>query len=530
MAAIVTLSLAWALYETATSPTWAYFSTFSRVWELGVGALLATVVAAFVQIPRRIKPVLSWLGLCLIAVSLFGLNEDSMGFPAPWALVPVVGAGLVIVAGVDGEPGYLWPLRNPLSGYLGDISYSLYLVHWPVIVVLGSLMVTGLSFSVVAVALTLALSIASYHFVEQPLRRADLVKLRAVIHEVRRRRYRMQQTSVYAALAALVLLAVASVAYVERPGAFEATSVPPLAVAAPAENDPFIAQPEWDGPEASALQQEIVQALRATRWPALTPSMESVISEPQAASKEVAYCGGAVFADASRCTWGSASADRRVLVVGNSIAMGYVGPLKDIAIDSGGRVQVRSEAMTGCNFVYDLIENADESFVNACPARKQRAIDFINSDRPEVVIISNNYTPKRVAGTSHILTPGEWARSMRQLVDQFRQNVETLVFLAPPPGDVVIAECYGKRSSSPAECIGSVGSYWLSMAEAERDLAESVGAVWIDSRPWFCSGSGLCPSFVGLTPTKFDAAHMTQAYGAKIRPVIAESLEAAGVA
>ena len=44
MACVVTVSLGWAIYETATSPTWAYFNTFSRVWELGVGALLATAV------------------------------------------------------------------------------------------------------------------------------------------------------------------------------------------------------------------------------------------------------------------------------------------------------------------------------------------------------------------------------------------------------------------------------------------------------------------------------------------------------
>ena len=67
------------------------------------------------------------------------------------------------------------------------------------------------------------------------------------------------------------------------------------------------------------------------------------------------------------------------------------------------------------------------------------------------------------------------------------------------------------------------------MAKTEQRLAKSVGGVWVDSRPWFCSEDGLCPSFVGSTPTKHDAVHMTRAYEEKIYPVIDESFRAAGV-
>jgi peptidoglycan/LPS O-acetylase OafA/YrhL len=51
MGAVIVASLGWALYETATSPAWAYFNTFARVWELGVGALLACAVGLFARIP-----------------------------------------------------------------------------------------------------------------------------------------------------------------------------------------------------------------------------------------------------------------------------------------------------------------------------------------------------------------------------------------------------------------------------------------------------------------------------------------------
>ena len=145
------------------------------------------------------------------------------------------------------------------------------------------------------------------------------------------------------------------------------------------------------------------------------------------------------------------------------------------------------------------------------------------------MIVSNNYLDQRVNGTDHILTAGEWSESMRQIVDKFRGSTEKLVFLAPPPGVVLISECYGKRGSTPADCIGRVTGKWLETAQAEQDLAKSIGGTWVDSRPWFCSSGGVCPSFAGSTPTKLDKTHMVPAYGLKIHPVIDESFREAGV-
>lgn len=69
MALIVATSLMWALRETAESPISAYFNTFARTWELGVGAILATAVGVLAQVPRKLKPALSWFGLILIFAS-----------------------------------------------------------------------------------------------------------------------------------------------------------------------------------------------------------------------------------------------------------------------------------------------------------------------------------------------------------------------------------------------------------------------------------------------------------------------------
>lgn len=530
MGGIIAISLGWAIYETASSPTLAYFNTFSRVWELGVGALLATSVGVMARIPLHVRTSLSWGGFSLILASVFLIGEGSASFPAPWALLPVTGSAMVIAAGIGGEPaGQSFLLSNQAAVYVGNISYSLYLVHWPVIVILAALMTpAGGSFYLAAVALSFALAIASYHFVENPLRYGSIQEAKQTFNDILRRRFRPKQGTVYAALAALTLLVAGSTAFAMRP--LSNADGPPQS-AAPQNDLAAQKRPQplgSGGPLATALQEEIVKALTAVAWPNLDPSMDSVITGPEA-TPEIGRCGGNTIPDPQACTWGSPNASTRVMLVGDSIALSYGGPLRELALNSAGAIQLRVEAMSGCQFVSDHIKNSDPSITELCPSRKQHTVDVINATKPDVVIISNSYGAKPL-GDGRSLAPGQWANSMQMIVDKFRANTKKIVFLSAPPGNREMSECYGTRSSIPADCVGEVTSQWISMAQDEQDVAESlgVGAVWIDSSPWFCSGDGLCPAFVGSTPTKHDQAHMSPAYGQKIYPVIGESLTGAG--
>jgi peptidoglycan/LPS O-acetylase OafA/YrhL len=111
-------SFAWAMYESVNAPTLAYFSTFSRTWELGVGALLAVFGMNLLRINDAIRPFLAWAGLAGILVSLFVINGE-LTFPAPWAALPVISTALVIAAGTGGERRGLAVLRNPVMAHLG---------------------------------------------------------------------------------------------------------------------------------------------------------------------------------------------------------------------------------------------------------------------------------------------------------------------------------------------------------------------------------------------------------------------------
>lgn len=169
---IVMASFGWALWETANAPTFAYFSTLSRAWELGVGAAIAAFARFFEGIPEQLRPLLAWTGLVGICVSLVIITGD-IAFPAPSAALPVLSTALVIIANTGADARHLWPLTNRASTYLGDISYSLYLWHWPVVVLLAVyLPLDTMTHQVIALVVIAGLSVISFHLVEEPIRRS----------------------------------------------------------------------------------------------------------------------------------------------------------------------------------------------------------------------------------------------------------------------------------------------------------------------------------------------------------------------
>lgn len=172
MSVVVAASFAFAVYFTAHDPTSAYFSTFSRIWELGTGALVAIAGPWLARMPQSIRPALAYLGLGAVVASLF-MIDATVPFPAPWGVVPVLGTALVVAAFQGVEVRGMYPLTNPVARYIGDTSYTLYLWHWPVIVLLMTLMPRGVLFDVIALVSAAVLTVVTYHFFENPIRTSN---------------------------------------------------------------------------------------------------------------------------------------------------------------------------------------------------------------------------------------------------------------------------------------------------------------------------------------------------------------------
>lgn len=156
---------------------WAYFHPLSRFWELLAGAILAFVElrswCVGIDHAKRVhllKQVAGLGGLSLLLLAAFGYSKSTV-FPGAHALLPVMGAVLIIAAG----PASLvnrWLLANKYIVYIGLISYPLYLWHWPLISIVR--VVDGMEpvaeLKVMLALLTIVLSVFSYHWLEQPIR------------------------------------------------------------------------------------------------------------------------------------------------------------------------------------------------------------------------------------------------------------------------------------------------------------------------------------------------------------------------
>ncbi len=172
------ISLAWAFSATAQDPTSAYFSTFVRAWELGLGALVAIAAQPIARGDARLRLAVAWVGLLGVLGSLFVVPSSS-GFPAPWALLPTLSTAAVLGAGAGLSRRSLLPLTNPVSQYLGKLSYSLYLWHFPVVVLIVTVVPRySVAYWVAGLALIFGLSAASLHLLEDPARRGTWFRQR----------------------------------------------------------------------------------------------------------------------------------------------------------------------------------------------------------------------------------------------------------------------------------------------------------------------------------------------------------------
>ncbi|QDK86442.1 acyltransferase family protein [Citrobacter amalonaticus] len=158
---VALLSFAVSIYYANTNSSAGFYLLTSRAWEMSVGGLVYLFPASLLT-GRYAK----MAGVTIIIAASVLLNSD-MAWPSYWALVPVLGCAIVISAG--DIKNIL--LDNKVMQWLGKVSYSLYLTHWPVFVLFNYLGFSGWLASFFGVALSIALSCISFYLVENPSRK-----------------------------------------------------------------------------------------------------------------------------------------------------------------------------------------------------------------------------------------------------------------------------------------------------------------------------------------------------------------------
>lgn len=175
LAVLLAASFAYSYFQTQSSPDNAFYLLPSRFWELACGAVLFNLHQRDKLIPNSpiSTNIVASAGIILIGLAF--IFSDHGSFPFPWAILAVSGALFLIAASVNkaGNGSTMQALiENPAMVYIGKLSYSLYLWHWPVyaffrwtIGMESPRQIAG------AVSFTAILSIISYYFLEIPARK-----------------------------------------------------------------------------------------------------------------------------------------------------------------------------------------------------------------------------------------------------------------------------------------------------------------------------------------------------------------------
>lgn len=519
---VIVLSLCWAVWSTHAAPTSAYFSTGTRAWELGCGALLAVGAGPFRQLSRWAREILAWAGFAAIVVAIV-ITDGARGFPFPMALLPTLGTVLVIAAGIGSEPRTLFVLRNPLSDYLGRVSYSLYLWHFPVLVlavpVLGAVLGrSNPAALVVALLLAAALAVCSFHFVEEPVRRSQWLAPRPG----RRRRLPVNVVVTISVAAAAVL---SSGAALTVDGRSSRSAVSEFSSARTPDVDSGEDTETGSNGDQESAQAAITALVNEANTAAAWPD-GLVVNDPDAPDAlpgAAGICGSGKWLDARECTIGAPDAPKTAVLAGDSIAQAYTPALAKLY--GTGEWKLRMVSMYACPFV--ALELGDQqNRVNACQERKKLEVEEIERLQPDVLIVANTYIRnKDRAGERPSV--GEWAKAVAAQLSLTSRAAKRTFYLLPPPQTPDVRECYTPLST-PKDCAGKVSDTdWRTMARAQTVALRDQDVSVIDPLPWFCTTGGSCPAFGGTAMMRNDSWHPSPAWTAAIAPAMREAFAAA---
>lgn len=496
LAGLVLISFVWALLETRDAAVKAYFDTAARAWELGAGALVALAATQIARLPAWFSHAAMILGLGLIAIAATTVDEHA-GFPAPEAALPIVGTCLLIASAVSGRSGFAGaPLRNRAVRYVGLLSYSIYLWHWPVIQsVEGLVPAPGAVRTVLMVVGTFGMSMISFHLVEAPFH-----------HAAGRRPGR----SLRVPLAAVVVLALAfSALWQLRPTA----TIDALRASSSSSSLPATAVRP-----ASSLSAAIEAAVTATSFPTLTPSVADLGGNWKAVDWR---CLDVNASNLGTCVYGATAGQHTAALLGDSTAISYLAGMSDAFGQRGWRLQPLT--MAQCPAVGLVVdeESGLKGFTDKCNEHRAWVRQYLMQARPDLIVLT---TAANSFVRLHDHAKGSAAASELQRVTntdvaQLKQLPwhPQVVVLAAAPEATQLSACM-TAGSKPINCVSPLSAEWKAAVAAESAGALAAGVRYVDTRLWFCSSDQLCPGFVGTTPVRWDSTHLTTAYSKRLAP------------
>ena len=487
-------SFLFCLWLTSTQPALAFFATPTRVWEFAVGGLLVLASPAIRSGRASVwGAAASWAGILLIVLGALQLTGHA-SFPGWLALIPVAGAALVLAGGHSSAPPSTSRLFNlRVVQWIGDCSYSIYLWHWPFIIVAPWVLhgPAGLGARLVIVALTAVLAYLTARYVETPARNG--------------RRWRATSLPAFAftVVGMAVLLAVAGVLFNQVQRTNDARSA--AALARIADNTPCFGAaailPENGCPAPFARPTDLDPAFAAA----------DIFAPARPCQQDLGP------STVTLCTFGATEApSKTIAVVGNSHALRLIPALDRYGKEHGWEILLA--AKTECT---GLTTAAVGDFApRSCLAWSRELQDkllsmpgldgvvFASHVSAESTLAGNNPSPQNVAAASDAVV-ATWT-TIKQ------HGIPVIV-----TGDVP-----GMRPDSSPECIAASDATYDPCAVPRSDVVQPNLmtqlaqrrpdlVTYVDLTKYFCDAE-LCHDLIGGVIVYSDSHHLTATMSASL--------------
>jgi peptidoglycan/LPS O-acetylase OafA/YrhL len=514
LAVLVGASLAWSVYQTATNPASAYFVTPTRMWELGIGGLLA---AATLLRPRRLRPAvavpLAWLGLGAIGWTAVTYSGETP-FPGWQAAVPVLGTAAVIAAQPPTSPGRTgWLSPGPLLAlrpvqWLGDISYSVYLWHWPLIVIVPQ--ATGHAMTrldrVAILGATLLLAWLTKLFVEDRFRAASwAVPLR--------------KPFVLAAAAMAVVVTMAGLQLVEvRQRTEDASAALARGLAG---DDPCFGSRALEHPDECP----------DVAYDELVPAPIEAATDKSDAYEEQAN-GHDCWSYRPRfpikpCVFGDPESDTEVVLVGNSHAGQWLPALDRIGRTSHLRITTIMASRCAMADLRQTMPTAAES--DACLSWVHRVTDRVVDLHPDLVVMTNRISVPAEGQETLAGSQSQYSAAYAAVLEAWRDaGIRTLVLRDTPAPGFAVPDCVAEKQEAYRDCDGTRKD-WLPGTPEKQAVAEVRSPLvrYADLTDHIC-GRTVCSVVTGGVITYFDGSHLSATYATTLArylgPLVIETI------
>jgi peptidoglycan/LPS O-acetylase OafA/YrhL len=489
-----------SISQTASHPASAYFSPFTRAWELALGALVAVGTEWLKSVPSRVAAGATWLGLVAIVYSAIDFNAQT-AYPGSVVAVPVVGAALVIAGGAA-VPSLGAERLLGLSPFrwLGKLSYSLYLWHWPILIIAaersgGTTLPVGEA--LLLVLLALAVSLGSYHLVENPVRRWRLPSGRSVAAGV--------------GLVVVTVVVLSVVIAVESGSSAGAAVVP--------------------APNVGVVLRQVAAAPRITTVAASIVRADYGASYPTGESDEPNRCvANFPQTKVPICVLGDPTGRHLMVVYGDSHALMWIPTFDAFAKAEQWKLVVLGKL--GCPATrLTVLRPAGVGLPvgpdTQCDAWHEWATKWIDRHHPSLLVFSQaDYYRLPIANVSPLkpFSPAQWQQGLLDMFNSFSVPRSRMVFLGTTP---MLAQagpvCLASHPKDVQAC-SSPARYAVSRLNQADRQAALVGHVrYINTVPWFCSDT--CTAIIGnLEVYDSSGSHISGVWARYLQNVVSEAL------